>query len=172
MVEPILFKLEAGETPDAAAVFEATRDPRLRGELYGMLVYHKKLDLFPKEFLTWESMTEGNLVYWLCHPNELGCAPDEIELMAKVPTAEDAGRFYFVYRFRMRPPHWCADDGWLAGVVGPYRLTAPPDPGSDCAFSRFEAYDAYSPEDHVARMLGLLVQKRSKKSPRGRDGTK
>ena len=66
---------------------------------------------------------------------------------------------YFVYRFRMHPPHWAAKDGWTAGVAGPHNLKAEPMPGGRHTFSRFEAYDSCSPEEHVERVRQLTVKK-------------
>jgi len=92
------------------------------------------------------------MVGWLTHPHELAAAPDEIELMARLSVSPSPGRGeveYFVFRFRVHPPHWSAKDGWMAGIAGPYKTTGDPIPHGEHTFSRFEAYDLRTPEDHV-----------------------
>jgi hypothetical protein len=93
-------------------------------------------------------MAEANLIGWLNHPNELRSPPDQIELMKKVK-APRADGYYFVFRYRVEEPHWAAKDGWMAGVAGPYDLTGAPAPHARGTFSRFEAYDSRTPEEHV-----------------------
>lgn len=58
-----------------------------------------------------------------------------------------------VFRFRTKPPHWAATTGWMAGVAGPYfdgddAFDAP----AAGVFSKFEAFESRSPEDHLAAM--------------------
>jgi len=90
-------------------------------------------------------------VLWLCHPNELAAAPDEIELMARVPVPGDTSSDlrYFVFRYRTKPPHWAADKGWLAGVAGPYPSAGPVTSSASGTFSRFEAWESRTAEEHV-----------------------
>jgi hypothetical protein len=121
--------------------------------LHDVLTESGKVSLFPKEFLTWETMAEADLVKWLCHPNELGAPPDEMELMAKLPAPGQPGLHCFVFRYRMQPPHWRASDGWTAGVAGPFDLAQTPVPHGRGTFSRFEAFDARTPEEHAAVTL-------------------
>ena len=151
-LDPILLALQDGKEPDAGLVREAAAGARTRNALFDMHLRYQRLDLFPSQFHTWEAMTESDLVFWLLHPNELGCQPDEIELMEQVPADDGGGlmqQYYFVFRYRTHPPHWAAKDGWLAGVVGPHNLRAEPAPGSQAVFSRFDAYDSRTPEEHV-----------------------
>jgi len=158
--EDILIQLERKETPSSARVEEVAANPRLRGEFYIMLVFHRREDLFPKKYFNWESFAEGKMVEWLSHPHELGCIPDELELMDKV-SADDPQLMttvhYFVYRFRMNRPHPKASGGWLAGIVGPHNLKAEP-PGSQSRHtcSVFEPYDSRTPQGHVDHILDLI----------------
>lgn len=151
-ISPVAEALRAGKTPDSADVLRFAEMRETRKVLYETLLEFKRLDLFPRAHLTWEAMAEADLVLWLCHPNELGSPPDEIELMAKVPTPSATAppnSRYFVFRFRVKPPHWAANDGWMAGVAGPYPTAGEPAPDARGTFSRFEAYDSRSPEEHV-----------------------
>ncbi len=153
-IAPVIDAVRAGLRPDAAQVRQFAADPATRKVLYDTLLYHQRLDLFPTTYRTWEAMAEADLVFWLCHPNELGSPPDAIELMATVPDPAGTGgssRKYFVFRFKTKPPHWAASDDWLAGVAGPYPTAGDPMPGGTGTFSRFESYDSHSPEEHVAR---------------------
>jgi hypothetical protein len=122
---------------------------RLRSALRGM---HRG-DL-PPQYATPEALAESDLVVWLMHANELGAPPDAIELVKTIERPAGApgqNSRYYVFRFRTNPPHWAASSGWMAGVAGPY---ADGDEAFDTpaagVFSKFEAFESRSPEDHLA----------------------
>jgi hypothetical protein len=171
-IEPVARRLIAGEDPAPADLerFAAARETRK--VLYDALERHNKLALFPSTYLTSEAMAEADLIVWLNHPNELGTVPDDIELMATVPTSAPgfgAAR-YFVFRYRTNPPHWAAKDGWLAGVAGPYPARGPiASSSAPATFSRFEAYESRSPEEHV-RAVQASVRPRRVIKPDQQDG--
>jgi hypothetical protein len=144
-------RLAADQDPDPAEVERLARDRETRMVLFDALQHHGKLEFFPARYATPEAMAEADLVLWLSHPNELAAAPDEIELMARVPVPGEASGDlrYFVFRYRTKSPHWAAADGWLAGVAGPFPETGPVTGGGSGTFSRFEAWDSRSPEEHV-----------------------
>ena len=150
-VAPVEQKLAAGLPPDPEDLERFARDRETRKVLYDALEHHGKLGLFPAKYLTAETMAEADLVAWLCHPNELAAPPDEIELMATVPSPgeEFADHRYFVFRYRTKPPHWAASQGWLAGVAGPFPVMGAPSSSARGTFSRFEAWDARTPAEHV-----------------------
>jgi hypothetical protein len=150
-IQPIEDRLVAGQAPDPADLERFAEARETRKVLYDRLEHHGKLDLFPAAYRTPEAMAEADLVAWLHHPNELAAVPDEIELMATlpVPGAASPGARYFLFRFRTKPPHWAASDGWMAGVAGPYPPAAPFTPHAAGTFSRFDAYDSRTPEEHV-----------------------
>lgn len=55
------------------------------------------------------------------HPNELQDVPEQMELVEVVRrqlNGENAE--FFVFRYKMAPGHWAAEDGWLLGLVGPF----------------------------------------------------
>ena len=161
-IDSVERRLVAGENPDPADLERYAQDRATRKVLYDALEHHEKLSLFPSKYLTHEAMAEADLVVWLNHPNELGSVPDEMELMASlpVPAAGFEGQRYFLFRYRMRPPHWAANDGWLAGVAGPYAIDGPVLSGASGTFSRFESYDSKSPEEHVRTTHQLAVERR------------
>lgn len=151
-IEPVLKALRVGTTPDSADLLRFAEDRQTRKVLFDTLTEAKRLDLFPRQYLTWEALADCDLVLWLWHPNELGAPPDEIELTARIPAPSNAlphPSEYFVFRFRTRPPHWAAKDGWMAGVAGPYMTAGDPLTHSAGTFSQFEPYDSRSPEEHV-----------------------
>jgi hypothetical protein len=129
--------------------------------LFEVLRDAEKSDLFPKAFRTWPAMAEADLVAWLCHPNELQAAPDEVELMATVPAPGAPTTHYFLFRYKTHAPHWAAKDGWMAGVAGPYDLSKAPEPYAPGTFSRFEAFDSRTPEEHVAVHHRLVIERKS-----------
>ena len=160
-IEPVERRLEAGQDPDPSDLLRLARDRETRRVLYDALEYYGRLSLFPAEYLTRDAMAEADLVLWLAHPNELRAPPDEIELTAVVPAPGDefAGQSYCVFRYRMVLPHPGSEDGWLAGVAGPYKdgTIRPSAPGT---FSRFEQYDSRTPEEHVRVTHQVVIERR------------
>lgn len=171
-IEPVTAALRESRAPSAADLERFAADRVTRRVLYDVLDAAGKPDLFPGRWRTWPAMAEADLVLWLNHPNELGAPPDEIESMTTVPAPGDVTprQSYFVFRFRTHPPHWAAARGWTAGVAGPYDLTAEPTPSGRGTFSRFEAYDSRTPEEHVGlvhRQVALPTPLPSPASGRG-----
>ena len=151
-LEPVLAALREGRTPSPDAVHALAADPATRGVLRRALREMKRGDLFPERHATPAALAESDLVVWLMHGNELGAAPDGIELVTGIDRP-GTGRF-FVFRFRTDPPHWAADQGWMAGVAGPYGEAEEAfDNPAAGVFSRFEPFDSRSPEDHLAAMV-------------------
>lgn len=152
--EPILRALAAGRPVAAKEIDAIAAQPAPRATLYRALCAAGKQNLFPAAWKSLDKIAESDMVVWLLHPNELGAIPDEIELMKTIERTGDippeTSRF-FIFRYRMHPPHWAAGEGWLAGVAGPYGLHEDPMAPPACVFSRFEAFDAFSPEQHLAR---------------------
>lgn len=159
-ISPVTDAVAAGKEPDAEDVYRLAAKPATRKLLFESLARSGRLDLFPDEYRTWEALAEGDLVYWLLHPNELGAAPDYMELMASVPAPPpDASLTYFVFRFRMQPPHWAAKSGHMAGIAGPYDTSGEPVPHAAGTFSRFEAYDSRTANEHVKVIHEALAPK-------------
>jgi hypothetical protein len=168
-IEPITRAVYAGEEPSPEALERAAADPRTRNTLFEFLMFQQKEASFPSGYRTAEAFAESALVQWLRHPNELGAVPDEIELVNEVrdpPKETVMGRRdrWFVFRFRMLPPHSAAEDGWMAGVVGP--VSGPPIeqyPDAAVVWSMFRPIDSAPPEEHVsairelARKTGVAV---------------
>ena len=151
-IAPVTNALKNGEVPPEDSLRRFAADRETRKVLFEALESFEKVSLFPPEYRTWEYLAEADLVAWLAHPNELGSVPSEIELVGRVPepgsTSPDSA--YFVFRFRVLEPHWAAKNGWLAGVAGPYSTSRPPTAGGRGTFSRFDAAERHTPEEHVA----------------------
>jgi hypothetical protein len=151
--------LARGETPQEALLERFAANRETRKVLFDVLDEAKRRDLFPPEYLAWDKLAEADLIAWLCHPNELGAPPSEIELAAQVPAPAStlADATYFVFKYRMREPHWAAKDGWLAGVAGPYDTSGAPCSSARGTFSRFERFESRTPEEHVAAVHQSVV---------------
>lgn len=151
-ISPVPEMLDEGQTPDPVLLQRFAGNVETCKVLWETLDAFGRLELFPGEYRQWEHLAKADLVFWLCHPNELTSPPDEIEVMATVDspssTAEQPAQ-YFVFRYRVNEPHWAAKDGWMAGVAGPYGISGDPQPHGQATFSRFEAYDSRTPEEHV-----------------------
>ena len=160
-IGPVTTALANGSEPSEADVLRFARDRVTRQVLFEVLREAGRIDLFPSELRTWPALAEANLVAWLCHPNELQVPPDEIELMATLPAPGAADTHYFLFRYKTNPPHWAAKDGWMAGVAGPYDLTKDPEPYAPGTFSRFEAFESRTHEEHVAIHHRLVIERKS-----------
>jgi hypothetical protein len=136
-LDPIEEKLRKKHPVSAEVVQSLARQPQFRPMLYAMLKHFERLDLFPQQYLDKQSQAEATLAYWLMHPNEFRDAPEAMELAEKVsrePGSEMAD--FFVFRFRMAPGHWAADEGWQLGVAGPLIESDVPYSGVTSAFAR------------------------------------
>ncbi len=149
-VEPIDDALARGQEIDQAEVDRAIARPELRGMVYEILKYHECLDHFADQYRSMQAQAEADLVFWLCHPNELQVPPDEIQLVTEEKRQESGeDHHYFAFRYRTHEPHWAAKDGWLIGVAGPYRTNDIPYLGGAGTFSRMEPEEKISATEHI-----------------------
>jgi hypothetical protein len=119
-----------------------------------------KAEYFPTEYRTMEMIAESDLVRWLMHPNELQVAPGEIELLRQLDVTEDEKRgSCFLFRFRVEPPHWAADRGWMSGIAGPYWREDPESDAGRETFSELTPYAAMTDTEHI-EFLKAAVKKR------------
>ena len=152
--------LESGEIPSQSDLLKCAEGKRTRRALYEVLEKYGKEELFPQQYLTREAAAEADLAYWLLHPNELGSAPDFIELMTKVIRQyEGATLEYFVFRYKMNEPHWAAKDGWMVGISGPYTEGSRLYSWAPGTFSTFEQYESKTPDDHVDWLHETMIKK-------------
>lgn len=156
-IDPVVAALREGRTPSPDQIQELAASAETRSLLRTALLEMNRADLFPPQYATPEALAESDLVVWLLHRSELGAEPEAVELVATIERPDEPaighGR-YFVFRFRMSPPHPKAESGWLAGVAGPYyRGDEAFDSKARGVFSDFEPFDARSPEDHLAWLV-------------------
>ncbi|MFO7569363.1 MAG: hypothetical protein R6W75_06155 [Smithellaceae bacterium] len=156
---PVINALKEGARVPNEQIMGLAKRPETRGGLYQVLHEMGHADLFPSEYSNPSQLAESHLVVWLRHPNELGADPDEIELAADVVRNEGGppqNRHYYVFKFRTKPPHWAAKDGWMAGVAGPYIDGEPLIYAPNLVFSQLEAFDSVTPEEHLAKIEKII----------------
>lgn len=154
----LLSLLRLGETVDPTRVEMVARSREMRGWLYDDLKKLEKLDLFPSEFADQSALAESNMISWLTFGTELGREPDEIEQMGVFRgEAEPDGDpvDYYVFRFRVFPPHWAASDGWQAGIAGPFPALGGPNTHGGSTFSKFEKWESKSAKQHLLDILEI-----------------
>ena len=119
--------------------------------LFNRLQELNRLELYPQAFASQAALAESEMVDWLMFPTELGCPPDEIQLVGiyEIETDEGIAEAY-MFRFRME------DEPWEVGLAGPYlKAEQPAAFGMGATFSRFEKWAEYTLDEHVARILEL-----------------
>lgn len=80
----------------------------------------KKTNLFPKELITIEKLSESYLANWLNMNDDFDSFPDEI-IYEKTIEVKDKMTI-LVFNFKAKEPHPFAEKGWLKGYVG-YKRT-------------------------------------------------
>jgi hypothetical protein len=158
------------EVPDQA-IAQVAASAETRTLLFDELKERKQLDRMPARFRTQEALAESDLV--CCLIPELDRTPHEIELLKVVPvdTRLPGGIYdYYVFRFRMKEPHWAAKDGWLAGLSGPFlRSECPTTNALGDTYSEFQPCDSKTPEEHVGDLRKLGWQWRRHFRERGKE---
>lgn len=163
LVDPRLAMFAAGAlVRSGATVPEATFERiasshETRAPLFQLLRQMRRLDLFPLAHRTWDGFAASDMVSWLASPHELGREPDQIEKMAVFGSGGAAGTGHDValYVWRFRSGH----DPWCAGISGPYAIDGEPVPTrGGSTFSRFDAWDGRSPEEHASAALKTVAE--------------
>jgi hypothetical protein len=154
--------LRLGQSVDAAILEHVAASAEARSLLFDELKRQRKAHLFPAQWATQKAFAEADMVNWLTYPTELGRAPDEIELMKVVSEdfgAPDGVLDWYLFRFRTKPPHWSAKDGWMAGIAGPFKKAEEPSTRSyGDTFSTFTHWDSKTPAQHVADVRDLMAR--------------
>jgi len=138
------------------------QSPETRNLLMDRLRAMGREDLFPIEYSTQDAFAESDLASWLVFPTELGRAPDHIELMQvevmNNPEDTEGGELeIYLFRFRVKKPHWASEKGWMAGISGPFPCAGDATTDSlGATFSCFESWDSQTPVEHLESILGLF----------------
>lgn len=121
LIQPAIEAIREDRPSAQDRVIELAKIPATRNHLFARLTEIGRADLFPAACLSAGKVAESDLASWLMHPNELGTAPAEIELIRELAIQEqDRCGKVFLFRFRTDPSHWASERGWMAGVAGPY----------------------------------------------------
>jgi hypothetical protein len=148
----VLSLLRHDREVDAAAVAEIATDAEARKFLFVGLQRLERSRLYSAGYREQSWLAESDLVNWLIRPAELGRAPDEVELVRSVEfdIAGDGPADYYLFRFRIDPPHWASRHGWLAGVAGPFlRKDQPTIHSLGDTLSAFTPWDRKTEAEHV-----------------------
>jgi hypothetical protein len=151
----------AGYAIEPKVFTELAANPEVRLDLFERLEAFDLSELFPEKYHTQAALAEADLVRWLAS-SQLRRPPAEIEL-AKIisidPQTEIGILDYYVFRYRVSPPHEKASDGWLAGVAGPFvRVEQPTSRAQGDTGSKFEPFESKSPEEHVGDLPEIAAQ--------------
>jgi hypothetical protein len=151
-IVPILQAISKGKTPDEKEILEICKDDSQRYFFTRVLESFDRLDLVPSEYENQVSGAMSSLSYLLSDTKNLGTTPDLIELQDTInfpsPDAEKDVTYY-VFRFKMNPPHWSASSGWRIGVAGPYTINTPYHVMAFGTFSRFDPINDMTSEEHA-----------------------
>ena len=134
-------------------------DNEMRKWIFDFLDENRLRNKYPSKYFNQTDLAISDMVNWLIYPTELGSAPDHISL-EKILTEKIDGfeHDFFIFKFKVDPPHWAADDGWMAGVAGPFKKDEQPTiKGSGHTFSNFAAWESKSAEEHFEDITGLVA---------------
>ncbi|MCU1308061.1 MAG: hypothetical protein JWN45_2756 [Acidobacteriaceae bacterium] len=145
------------EPVDAAELEKIAASHEVRILLWEQL-RQLQMELMPIRWSGSDQLAASELSRWIEHPMELGTPPEEIELIETFPVQVDERVLdLYLFRFREFAKPWEPDQGWKAGVAGPYENGQ----FVRSCFSSFESWDARTPEDRVKKMIAIVS---------GRDG--
>jgi hypothetical protein len=131
-------------------VTELAEVPAARNYLFARLTELGKADMFPLALRSIEKVAESDLARWLMHPNELGAAPAEMELVRRLAIlGEGRSGSVFLFRFRAEPSNFAWKRGWMAGVAGPYWDDDESPDFASGTFSELAPFDRLTVEQHV-----------------------
>jgi hypothetical protein len=131
-------------------VTELAEVPATRNYLFARLKEIGKADMFPAALRSLEKVAESDLARWLMHPNELGDAPAEMEMVRRLAVrGEGRSGSIFLFRFRAGPSNFAAGRGWMAGVAGPYWDGFESPDFASGSFSELARFDRLTVEQHV-----------------------
>jgi hypothetical protein len=148
----VVSMLKRGIEPSATALLACAKSHETRAALHKQLKFLSKLDLFPREFLSFEAFAAAAMTEWLLYPAELGYEPSSLELVAEGEGIKDGESVVMcLWKFT-------TEEGEVfAAASGPYPASRPSEPlwGQD-TFSNFTAWEKITPEEHLEGILETL----------------
>ena len=144
--------LRRNQLPPAEALQFVAESLETRAPLHSQLARFGRLDLFPGNFLNFDSFAAASMAEWLLHPSELGYEPLRLDLVAKVSgDGEDRDVIMCLWKVNAE------DQPAFASASGPYPADAPIGPVSgENTFSNFTDWDSQSPEEHLGEIVETL----------------
>jgi len=115
-IRPIYKKLKLGENPKTTLINKYAKSIKSRALTYYVLNKFDKIDLFPKEVLTIEKLSESYLANWLNMNDDYDSFPNEIIYENTIEIKNKST--FLVFKFLACEPHAYAEKGWLKGYVG------------------------------------------------------
>ncbi len=144
------------------------RDPEARAVLLGGLMGMGRGFELPSSLRSDVALAEADVVQWLASSTQLGTAPDEVEHRGVVPAPVEWGTGLIqVFAFRVRPPHWSAERGWMLAAAGPFDPLAQLMPARSDGFavqSLYASEDGDGLERHVLAISRQVVQARGEEA--------
>jgi len=148
--------IRLGEAVSEEDANEIASDSESRNWFYDNLKRLGKAGLFPEKYKNQIAFAESNMVDWLIYPTELGRVPDEIELMNVFGNEEEE---YYLFRFKCDSVEAFEEDGWMAGVSGPFdKKEIPTTSAGGYTFSHFEKWENKAPEEHFSEIVENIGQ--------------
>lgn len=153
-----------GRTVPDPAFARIASTPEMRNWLIEELAKTHEVERIPARYRSQAAIAEAEMVQWLVYPTELGHVPDAIELAKVVSVNADYG-LVDLYVFKI-----LTDDGWVAGVAGPYlRKDEPTTESRGGTFSGFEPWASKTPEQHAAQLSDLIEKSVKRRAADKRD---
>jgi len=149
----ILSLLSRGETVDPDQIEQVAASLEMRMIFCGQLHKLEMKWLMPEQWAQPEELAASDLAQWAAHPNELGVAPEEVELMTKFMVKSDEDDLHpeevYLFRFREYPKPWEPGGGWMAGIAGPIRDGV----SMGSPWSSFKPWDTMSEQEHFETLF-------------------
>lgn len=101
-------------------------------KLFNVLERIDKLNILPLEKISQEMIARSALIKWLMYPTELGCVPDEIELLTTFDFNNET-----CYAFKFKSNNFIKKD-FLLGISGGYKNKKLTSINTGLTFSKFE----------------------------------
>lgn len=142
-------RLRQGIEPEPSLIESLACDHEVRDDLFYMLKSRRRMDIFPKQHLTFEAFAACDMIQWLARPTELGAPPKSIVIEATLSAKED-GESVLAYLWR-----FTTDEGKnYSGFSGAYPRKVEPKPVfSNNTFSPYTEWESCGFDEHVKAML-------------------
>ncbi len=142
------------DVPDEA-LSRIAASAEMRNWLIQELEKTHEVERIPARYRSQAAIAESEMVQWFAFPTELSHVPSAI-MLAKVVSAEADDGVVDLYVFKVK-----TDDGWVAGIAGPYpRKNEPTTESRGGTFSSFEPWESKTPEQHARQLVEVIEKAR------------